>query len=926
MKSKAYVPKRGGKSLVLSMMCSLVLVVCGSTLALAAKPSPDEAISLLKAGNARFVSGNAIHPNADGARLAQAGRENQGDHAYATVMTCSDSRVPVEILFDAGVMDTFVIRVAGNVSDTDEIGSIEYGLAHVNTPVMVVLGHTQCGAVTAVTHAVHGTGHALERNIPPLVDNIEPAVRKAMELHSNIHGDDIIPYAIEENVWQSIEDLFMQSPSTRELVHSGKTKVIGAIYDVGSGDINWLPESKSLEILAQVEANPARAMNAMADGGHSDASAHSSASSDTTDHSKEVTTGERSEVQAIIAKIKQGSGASSEYTKEVVSAGMGNVLFTYGFPLLILLIAGVLAMFLSRTKGENGESKLRVLLGTKILSGFSFLIVIIVGMGVYAINSLGTIGDHVGELAEEVIPVTNIVANIEKFQLEQVIAIERVFRFSDQEDNHSKEMVEKSYEHYLEFGGEVDEHLIEVTALLEKIPAMNQEDADSMAHTVNTVRKIEEHSRVFDELGEAAVTLLKAGKINQAHLLEESVEEAAETVDQEIEALMLSLEEDTTALSHETEDLEHAAARMQLILVILGAIIGFVSAFFLTLKIVQPIRKAVDYSHLVASGDLSTTFDYSGQDEVGSLADALNKMTVSLKAMMTSIQEGSIHLSDSAGTLSGTSSQMSANAEQTSGKATTVAAAAEEMSVNMNSVAAAAEQAATNVNIVAAAAEEMTSTIDEITKNTAQTSSISERAVAQADSASDKVNELGAAAMEISKVTETITEISEQTNLLALNATIEAARAGEAGKGFAVVANEIKDLAKQTAEATLEIKAKIEGVQQSTKDTVDEISEITKVINEVNTMTSSVAAAIEEQSAATQEIANNVAQASQGIQEVTENVSESSTVASDIASDVAEINSAAAELTDSSTEVRSSAEKLNEFAAELKEMASKFKI
>lgn len=152
------------------------------------KPSPDEIIRMLKEGNNRFATDKGIYPNITTARLRQAGTENQGDHAYATVITCSDSRVPVELLFDAGVMDIFVIRVAGNVCDVDEVGSIEYGLAHVNTPVLVVLGHKQCGAVTAVTHAVHGTGHALERNIPPLVDNIIPAVKRAMSSHSDIKG------------------------------------------------------------------------------------------------------------------------------------------------------------------------------------------------------------------------------------------------------------------------------------------------------------------------------------------------------------------------------------------------------------------------------------------------------------------------------------------------------------------------------------------------------------------------------------------------------------------------------------------------------------------------------------------------------------------------------------------------------------------
>jgi carbonic anhydrase len=230
----------------------------------AAKPSPDATLVMLKEGNARFVAGKSIHPHCDAKRLIQAGTENQGDHAYATVITCSDSRVPVEAIFDAGIMDIFVIRVAGNVVDTDEAGSIEYGLAHVNTPVLVVLGHTQCGAVTAVTHAVHGTGHPLERNIPPLVDNIQPAVEKAIAGHPEAHGDKVIPYAIVENVWQGIEDLFMTSPATRELVKSGKAKVVGAIYDVGTGEVKWLDEAQTGKILAKVEASPDKAVNAMA--------------------------------------------------------------------------------------------------------------------------------------------------------------------------------------------------------------------------------------------------------------------------------------------------------------------------------------------------------------------------------------------------------------------------------------------------------------------------------------------------------------------------------------------------------------------------------------------------------------------------------------------------------------------------------------
>lgn len=230
------------------------------------KPSPDEALQMLRAGNERFASGKPLRPHRDTARLRQAGSENQGDHAYATILTCSDSRVPAELLFDAGVMNLFIIRVAGNVVKTDEAGSIEYGLAHVNTPVLVVLGHTQCGAVVAVTDEVQGHGHALERNIPPLVAPIIPAVQKAMHDHPELKGKAVVPQAIEENVWQGIEDLFMISPATRNMVKSGKTKVVGAIYDVGTGKVRWLPQDKVTLILAKAEANPKRAMNAMAGG------------------------------------------------------------------------------------------------------------------------------------------------------------------------------------------------------------------------------------------------------------------------------------------------------------------------------------------------------------------------------------------------------------------------------------------------------------------------------------------------------------------------------------------------------------------------------------------------------------------------------------------------------------------------------------
>jgi methyl-accepting chemotaxis protein len=349
-------------------------------------------------------------------------------------------------------------------------------------------------------------------------------------------------------------------------------------------------------------------------------------------------------------------------------------------------------------------------------------------------------------------------------------------------------------------------------------------------------------------------------------------------------------------------------------------------ALVITRSVTVPMAKIMHFVQTLTGGDFTEKLDIHQKDEMGILANALNEMNGNLRKMFQGIS-ASVHTLSSASTeLSVISNQLSANSEQTTGKVNTVAAATEEMSVTMDSVAAASEETSTNVNMVAAAAEEMATTIAEIASNTEKTSSITEAAVIQSKNASTQINELGIAAQEIGKVTETITEISEQTNLLALNATIEAARAGEAGKGFAVVANEIKDLAKQTSEATGEITGKISKIQDATRNSVTEITKITGVISEVSEMVANVSVTVEEQSHATQEIAENVSQASQGIQEVNENVSQTLSVTVEIAADIAEVGQASSEINVSSTQVDTSATELNKLAEKLTGMVSQFKV
>ena len=387
--------------------------------------------------------------------------------------------------------------------------------------------------------------------------------------------------------------------------------------------------------------------------------------------------------------------------------------------------------------------------------------------------------------------------------------------------------------------------------------------------------------------------------------------------------------ENETVVAHEEKSARLDTEKAK-ITAVLGTVIGFAVALILGIllskSITRTIFKAISYTKGMAGGNLKDTIDTDRKDEIGTFVRTLNNMASSLRGMIRDMADGVNTLSSSSTELNAISHQMADGAEQTSKISGTVSAAAEEMSVNMASVAAATEQASTNVTMVASASEQMTATISEIAQNTEKALDITEKAVVEAQSASETVDALGKAAREIGKVTESITEISEQTNLLALNATIEAARAGDAGRGFAVVANEIKELAKQAAVATDEIKQKIEGIQDSTDGTVTRIDQISRVINEVNEIVSIIATAVEEQSVTTRDIADNVAQAARGIREVTESVAQSSIVAREIAGDIAGVNEAAREMSDSSSQVNLSADSLSELAEQLKSMADRFKI
>ena len=361
-------------------------------------------------------------------------------------------------------------------------------------------------------------------------------------------------------------------------------------------------------------------------------------------------------------------------------------------------------------------------------------------------------------------------------------------------------------------------------------------------------------------------------------------------------------------------------------MILVAVLSGLLCGVLIVRSVTIPVVRAGKLAEAMAEGDFTSTLTSDKQDEIGEMIRSMGTMSQRLGVMIRQIKDDVKDLSTKSVDLATISRQLSASSSDTSLKSASVATAAEEMNTNIQSVSAAMEQSTGNISMVASAAEEMSATITEVGQNAANARVITEKAVAHSTETADKIKELMQASKNVSSVTTVINEISEQTNLLALNATIEAARAGEAGKGFAVVANEIKELARQTSSATVEIRKQINEMQLTTNATIEDISTITRVIHDINLSINGIASAVEEQSVATNDISNNIVQAAQGISEVNSSAANSSVVVAEIARDINLISNESSQVETASREVEKSATGLSELANHLNSLVNIFKV
>jgi methyl-accepting chemotaxis protein len=449
--------------------------------------------------------------------------------------------------------------------------------------------------------------------------------------------------------------------------------------------------------------------------------------------------------------------------------------------------------------------------------------------------------------------------------------------------------------------------------------------ADKTSGFTRTVMSTVRIERYFKELHKLSETLYNNLEATE-HAKQAAMTASAGKINNQLNTLITSAAKEMKVALRVSDSTKKSGTTTLLFLTLAAVVIAAAMGTLMSRYFSSRILILGDVTKEIAGGDLRKKVQSTSSDELGVLAEDTNRMIDNLREMIGQIRNHSEDLSNSSTGLGNVSSDLDKNSVDLGSKSTEADNATERMTSSILDISTIANDSMAKVQNVALATEEMSSTINEIAKNAEQARTVTAKAVTTVGDTTTKMTELSEAAKEVGKVADVIVNIADQTNLLSLNATIEAARAGEAGKGFAVVANEVKELAKQTNQATEDIRHKIHAIQQSSDMTIGAIEEISQVINNINSIVVVIAGAVEEQAVTTTQISQDIGSVSSGIEDMNRHVSSATEIMETVSEDIRVVNLTSDQVQNGSTQIKKSAEDLSRLAGELKTLVGKFNL